>query len=132
MELADELVARELADDEPEDDGDAKADGESQQEPLVLSVDTEHLDGTNSSPQDGGSEEGVDTGAEETHGRVGLADVLNVDLEVEHTGADESGDEGSHHLGGEGMAGRNLDVVGELEIVGEADGMRAGHIAVES
>ena len=132
MELTDELVARELADDEPEDDGDAEADGESQKEPLVLAVNTKHLDGTNGSPQDGRCEEGVDAGAEKTHGRVGLADVLNVDLEVEHTSADESGDQGGHHLGGESVAGRDLDVMGELEIVGEANGMSAGHVAAES
>lgn len=131
MELTNELVPRELADDEPKDDGNAKTDGEAQKEPLVLAVNTKHLDGTNGSPQDGGSKEGVDAGAEETHGRVGLANVLNVDLEVEHTSADESGNERGHHLGGEGVTGRDLDVVSELEIVGEADGMRAGHISVE-
>lgn len=132
MELTDELVARELANNEPKDDGNAETDGEAQKEPLVLAVNSKHLDGTNGSPQDGGSEEGVDAGAEETHGRVGLANVLNVDLEVEHTGADESGNERGNHLGGEGVTGRNFNVVSELEVVSEADGMRAGHISVES
>lgn len=53
---------------------------ESQQQPLVLAVLAEDLDGTNSTPQDGSSEECIRAGAFEAHGRVQSADTLNVHL----------------------------------------------------
>lgn len=56
------------------------ATGESEEQPLVLSVDTKDLDGSNGSPEYRGREEGVQRGTFESHGRVDCAYALDVHL----------------------------------------------------
>lgn len=84
---------------------------------------------TQGTPEHGGGEESVVSRAVEAVGCICSADVLDVDLEVEHTGADDGGDETCHHLGPESVAGRDLGVVCELEIVQELNGVSASDVA---
>jgi len=82
-------------------------------------------------PKDRSREKGVDTGTSKLVTLVWRTHVWNfIDLEVQDTDADECRDECGDHLREEGVSGRNLDVVCELHIVGETDGVSACHIAV--
>lgn len=112
---------------EEEDDGNTKREAEKSLG--VLPVGSPDLGRTNGTPKDGGSKEGVDTGASKAELGIRGAYAVNVThLEVEHTDTDERANEGGDHLSAEGVSGRNLDVVGELKVVGEPDGVSAGDI----
>jgi hypothetical protein len=85
---------------------------------------------SNGSPQDRCGEESVDARTCELELGIGSANASDaLHLEVEDAGADNGTDKGGDDLGDEGLTGRNLDVVGELEIVAEPNGVRAGHVA---
>ena len=45
----------------------------------------EDFDGTNGTPENGSSEEGVRTGAKESHWRIRLADIFDVNLRAQNS-----------------------------------------------
>lgn len=113
---------------EEADDGNSKR--EANQDLAVLTIRSPDTAGSNSAPQHGGREEGVDARALELVLRILSAHVVNLrDLEVEHADAHDGADEDGNHLSEEGMAWRDLRVVCEFQIVGEPDGMGAGDVA---
>lgn len=115
---------------EPEDDDDGDAQGEAEQGLGVLAADAPDLLGADGAPEHGGGEEGVLAGADKLEGRVLCADAVEVDLVGDDGDADKGRDQGGDHLGEEGEARRDLDVVGELEVVAEVEGVGAGDVAV--
>ena len=84
---------------------------------------------TQGTPKDGCSEEGVVARAVKAVWCISGTNILDVDLEVENAGANESGNEAGRHLSPECVARRNLRVVCELEIVQELDGVSACDVA---
>jgi len=52
-------------------------------------------------------------------------------LVIEDSRTNESGNEGSEHLAAEGDPGWNVDVMSELEILSEVEGMRRGDVSVD-
>ena len=78
------------------------------QEHIVLTIVTKDFDRPNSTPEDGSSEESVRAGAIETHGCVGSADILDVNLERKDTGAHKGRNKGSNHLRSERVPRGNL------------------------
>jgi len=89
MKLADDFALGPAALGEVAEDGEDCADGEAEEEEVVGAL-AEELVRAESSPEDGRGEEGVDSRACEAPGCVGRADAVEVHLEVEDTGADES------------------------------------------
>lgn len=89
MELPEGPVLGEALEEEIQHHGDDNTERESEEELLVLALMTKHLDRTDGAPEDRGREEGVWTGAVETHGGILLADVFDVDLEVDYACADK-------------------------------------------
>ena len=108
------------------------ANEEKPQETVVDGTSTEHLLRPEGTPEDGSGEEIVDTGAGEVvlllH-RANIGDLRH--LIVEGSCADESGNERSEHLATERDPRCNVDVMRELEILGEAEGLRGGDISVD-
>lgn len=114
----------------PEEDDDDNAQREPNQNLSVLAVLAKDLLRPDGSPQNRCGEESVDARACEPELGIGSANASDaLHLEVEDAGADDGADKGGDDLGDEGLAGRDLDVVGELEIVAEPNGVRAGYIA---
>ena len=109
---------------EIEGDGQNKADGEEPEETRVRRTNIEDLGRANTTPNDGGSEEGRRAGADEAAGLLTSADVGDI---VEHPGLhtrnEEAADDCGDHLEGKHDAGRDLHVVTELEIAGDLDGL---------
>lgn len=130
MRAAEHAAPGEVLAQEPEDDDDGNAQGEAQQRLGILAAHAPDLLGADGAPEHGGGEEGVLAGADELEGRVLCADAVEVDLVGDDADADKGRDQGGHHLREEGEAGRDLDVVGQLEIVAEVQGVRAGDVAV--
>lgn len=129
VDLTQPFLLREGASDVVEDGGHNKADGKTDEEECVQSALAEDLMGTQGTPEDRGSKEGVVARAVKAVRCACGTNILDVDLEVEHTSTDDSGDEACHHLSPEGVARRNLGVVCELEIVQELDGVSTSDIA---
>lgn len=129
VDLSEPRVVGELLHRVVEDDGNEETDGESGKDGSVLAAAAEHPVWAEGSPDDRGGEEGVDTWAGHSERGLGRADVGHVDLEVEDTGADERGDEGGDDLGGKGVSGWDLDVVGELQVVGKGNGVGASDVS---
>lgn len=111
VDLADPLPLGEHLTNTPEDEDDGETERETEEGLGVLAADTPNLLGTDGTPEDGGGEEGVDTGAGHLELGVGGADAGDAGhLELQDTEAHEGGDEGRDHLGPEGEAGGDLDV----------------------
>ena len=89
VHLAEKLDIGERLPQAPEDENSSKANGESEQQPLVRRSRAEGLAGSDGAPEDGGREEAVDGRALELHGRQWRTDILNVHLEDHGGGADE-------------------------------------------
>lgn len=51
-------------------------------------------------------------------------------LIVENGRADETGDDGCNNLGHEGDTGRDVNVMGQLEILSEEQGVGSRHVTV--
>ena len=114
-----ELPAKEV-----EGDGQDGTNEETPQETVVDGPRTEHLLGTECSPKDGSGEERVVPRASEVILLVGQADVGDLGhLVVEDGRADKGRHQGRPHLGGEGDPWGDVHVVGELEILGEVEGV---------
>jgi len=129
VNLTQPLLLRELASDEVKNWRHNKANGEADEEKSVESTLAEDLVRAESTPKHGSGEESVVSRTVEAVGCVRGTYVLDVDLEVEYTSADDSRDETCHHLGPESVAWWNFSVVSELEIVQELDGVRASDVA---
>lgn len=104
--------------------GDRKdcANQEAVQQPIVHGPDTEHPGGPEGTPEDTGSEEGVDTRASEVI-RLGGA-TYSRDLShlvVENGRANETRNDCCNDLSREGDTGRNVNVMGQLQILSEVD-----------
>lgn len=127
MELASQTGLRPPLLCEPAEDGQERADGESEEQQVVGAL-AEELVRAESTPEDGGGEEGVDTWAGETPWGVGGADAVHVHLEVEDTSAYKGGDEGGDQLRPESGPWGKLAVVRELEVVGEVDSLSSGNV----
>ena len=114
-----------------EGDGHEGADDETPQEGIVNCTGAVHLLGTEGAPENGGSEEGVDAGAGEPILLVGCADVGDLGhLVVENGSTDEGRYEGGDHLTVEGDPGWDVDVMRELEILGEVKGVGGRDVSV--
>lgn len=111
-------------------DGEDKADRETQEHELVATARTKELLRAEGTPEHGGGEEGVLTGAR--HGKLGVrrAHVLKAHLVVEDTRAHKRRDDSGDHLRRKRVLGRDLDVVRELEVVGKVDGLCRDNVAV--
>ena len=97
---------------------------ETPQEAIVDCASTEHLLGSEGTPEDGSREESVDTGASEVVLLLGCTNIGDLrHLIVEDGRTDKSGNEGSEHLAVEGDPRRDVDVMGELEILSEMEGV---------
>lgn len=70
------------------------------------------------------------TGTSESKFGVGRANVLERHLEIENTTTDECEDECGDHLTRESVPRRDLDVVGELEVIGELQSLVAGDVTI--
>jgi hypothetical protein len=129
VDLTKPLLLGEGASDVVEDWRHNKTYREANEEKSVQSTLAEDLVRTQSTPKHGSSEESVVSRAVEAVRCAGSTHVLDVDLEVEHTGADDGRDETCHHLGPESVAGRNLGVMCELEIVQELNSVSTSDVA---
>lgn len=130
MNLSRPVPVGKLLVESPEKEDDNDAERETHQHLAVLTIVSENLLGANGTPEYGCGEEGVDARASELILRVRCAHSINVQhLEVQHSNADDGTNQGGDHLSDKGLAWRNLDIVGELEIVGKPDGMGAGYVA---
>jgi len=115
-----ELPAKEV-----EGDRQNGADEEAPQEVVIDGTSTEHPLGTESTPKDGSGEENVVSGTNEVILLLWRADVGDLGhLVVEDRRADESGDESRPHLAAESDPWRDVDIAGELEILGEVKSAR--------
>ena len=121
MEVSEDLPlpAKEIERNREED-----TDEEEPQEAVVDSTNAEHLLGSENAPKDGGGEETVETRAGEMVLLVRCANIGDLHhLVVKHGCADESGNEGSKHLGTEGNPRWNVGVMSEFEILSEVEGV---------
>lgn len=114
----------------PEEKDDDDTQGKSNQNLGVLAVLAKDLLRSDGSPKNRCGEESVDARASELELGIGGANASDaLHLEVEDAGADDGADKGGDDLGDKGLTGRDLDIVGELEIVAEPNGVRTGYIA---
>lgn len=114
----------------PEEEDDDDAQRKSNENLGVLAILTKDLLRSDGSPQNRCGEESVDARACELELGIRSANASDaLHLEVENAGADDGADKGGDDLGDKGLTGRDLDVVGELEIVAEPNGVRASYIA---
>ena len=106
-------------------------DEETPQEVVVDGTDTEHFFGSKSTPENGSGEESVGTRTGEMVLLVRCANIGDLrHLIVEDSRAYESRNKGSEHLAVEGDPRWNMDIVSELEILGEVEGLRGGDKSV--
>ena len=116
---------------EVERDGQDGAQRETPQQPIVDGARTEHLFGTESTPEDGSREKRVGFGTSEVILLRGQADVGDLGhLVIENGRGDESGDESCPHLAVEGGPWSDVHVVGELEILSEGESLRGRDVSV--
>ena len=114
-----------------EGDRHKRADEETPQEGIVDGTGTEHLLGSKGTPEKGTGEEGVDVGTSEPALLVRCADIWDLGhLVVENGGTDEGRHDGGDHLAVECDPGWNVDIMRELEIPGEVEGVRGRDISV--
>jgi hypothetical protein len=107
------------------------ANEETPQEGIVDGTGTIHLLGTEGTPENGSGEEGVDAGAGEPILLASRADVGDLGhLVVENGGANEGRHKGGDHLTVEGDPRWDVDVMRELEILGEVEGVRGRDVSV--
>ena len=116
------LPAKEIERNREED-----TDKEEPQEAVVNGTNAEYLLGSEGAPKDGGGEETVETRAGEVVLLVRCANIGDLrHLVVKHGCADESGNEGSKHLGAERNPRWDVGVMSELEILSEVEGVCGG------
>ena len=116
---------------EVERNRDEGANRETPQETIVDGTSTEHLLGSKGTPEDGGGEECVNAGTGEVVLLLRCANIGDLrHLVVEDSRADKSGNECGKHLAVEGDPRWNMDVMGELEVLGKVEGVRGGNVSV--
>lgn len=93
----------------PEANNNEDSKRKAHEEPPILAILSKDLDGTNSAPENGGSEERVGAGAEEPHRRILGANVLDIHLKLHDTCANNGGDESCQHLASESDTRGNLN-----------------------
>lgn len=114
----------------PDQNDHGDAEGEADQGLAVLAFVTKDLGRTDCTPQDRGGKEGVHSWTGQLVLRLRGADIVDAaHLEIEHANADNGAEESGHHLRAKRMARWNLDVVGQLQVVAEPDGMGTGDVA---
>ena len=102
-----------------------EANEEPPQETVVDGTSAEHLLWPKGTPDDGRGEETVDIGTGEVVLLPRCANIRDLrHLIVEGSCGDESGNERSDHLAAERDPRWNVDVMGELEILREVEGVR--------
>ena len=101
------------------------------QEAVVDGTSTEHLLGPKGTPEDRSGEGGIRAGAGEV---VLLPRCANIGylrhLIVEDSRTHETGNKGGEHLTIKSDPGWNVDIMGELEILGEVEGVRGRDVSV--
>lgn len=132
VDLGDPVRAREAPLEDVEEDRDREADGEGGEQDGVDAAGPEDLASAQAAEEDRGGEVGVDAGAGEAVFLVAVVKVVSIpretlvegfflrraevgdvfNLKVHDTCGDEGGDEDGDDLGGEGVALRDLEVVG--------------------
>ena len=85
MELTKKAIVLGVLQKEVENHRNNYSNWESQEKLFILSLMAENLDGTNGTPEDSCSEEGVWTRAEESHRRIRLADIFDIDLAAQNS-----------------------------------------------
>ena len=114
-----------------EGNGHQGANEETPQEGIVDGTGTIHLLGTEGTPENGSGEKGVDAGAGESVLLVRRADVGDLGhLVVENGGTNEGRNEGGDYLTVESDPGWDVDVMRELEILSEMEGVRGRDVSV--
>jgi len=128
MEVLEKFV---LLAEQVEGDGHECTDKETPQEGIINCTRTIHLLWTEGTPENGSGEEGVDARTSEPILLIRCADIGDLGhLVVENAGTDKGRDKGGDHLTVEGNPGRDVDVMRELEILGEVEGVRGCDISV--
>ena len=108
------------------------ANEEPPQETVVDGTSTEHLLRPKGTPDDGSGEESVDIGTGEVVLLLRCANIGDLrHLIVEGSCANESGNERSEHLAAESDPWWNVGVMGELEVLGEVEGVQGGDVSVD-
>ena len=111
-----------------------REDGANKETPQKAVIDgtcAENLLRPESTPENGSGKESVDTRAGEMMllpRRTDIGDLRH--LVVEGSRAYESGKQGGEHLAAERDPGRDVDVMGKLEILSEVEGVRGGDVSV--
>lgn len=123
VDLTEPLLLGEGAGDVVKDGRNDETDGEANEECSVQPSLAEYLVRTKSTPEYGCGEESVVSRAVEAVRCAGGTDILDVDLEVEDTSADDGRYQACNHLGPESVTRGNLGVVSELQIVQELNGV---------
>ena len=104
---------------------------EKPQEAIVNCTNAEHSLGSEGSPEDGSGKGSVDTRAGEMVLLTGHTNTGNLrHLVVEDSRANKTGNEGGDHLATESDPRRYVGVMGKLEVLGKAQGVRSGDISV--
>jgi len=110
---------------------DEGAKRETPQETVVDGTSTKHPLRSEGTPEDGGSEERVNTRADEVVLLLRCANIGDLrHLVIEDSSTDKSGNESGKHLAVEGDPRWNMDVMSKLEILGEVKGVRGGDVSI--
>lgn len=114
----------------PKDYHDNNAQRKADEHLAVLPLVAKYLLRPHRTPEDRRGEKSVDARACELVACILCADGADVGhLEIEDANADDRADESGNHLSSKGLTRRNLDVVCELQVVGEPDGVSASDIS---
>lgn len=106
------------------------ANEETPQEDVVDGTGAVHFLGTEGTPKDGSGEEGVNPGTGEPILLVGSANIRDAHLVVEDRCANKGRYERRNHLAIKRDPRRDVDIMGEFEILSEVKGMRSGDVSV--
>ena len=115
---------------EVEGDGQNSSNQETPQETVIDCTRTVHLLGTEGAPENGSGKEGVGTRTGEPILLVWSANVRDRHLIVEDRGANERRHKGCDHLTIKRDPRRDMDIMGQLEILGKMERMRRGDVSV--
>jgi hypothetical protein len=113
------------------DDGKEEPNQETPNETAINLMTSEHAFRSERTPKHRSGEERILSGASKLVNLVGRADVRDSsDLEVQNPDADEGGDKRGYRLCDECGARRDVSVMGELEILSEAECVSGGDVAI--
>lgn len=130
MDVSQYGVPGKLLTEQPKDKDNGNTNGEAGKSGSIGAVGPPQPSGANSAPENGGGEEGICIRASKGVGGAGRgADVVEIYLKLQDGNAYDGGEECGNHLGAEDDARRNLEIVGNLEVGTEVQGVRAGDVA---